>query len=375
VIAHGSAALAGGLGIALGLIGLLTPDPLVWSLPSSIPLLTFSLRLDPLAGFFVLAISLVGLAVSVFASGYVREFYGRIPVSLLGLLYNGFLLSMLLVVMADNAFFFLIVWELMSLLSYFLVVAEHEKPDVRFAGLFYLIMTHVGTAFILVTFLMFYQQTGSFAFEAFRSGDQSLPEGLRTIVFWTALIGFGTKAGIVPLHVWLPYAHPAAPSHVSALMSGVMIKMAIYGLIRVYFDFLEGPFPWWWGFVVLLVGTVSALLGVMYALMEHDLKSLLAFHSVENIGIILMGLGTGMVFYAYNMPQLAALGIVAGLYHTLNHAVFKALLFMGFSSVCHSHPEHGRIWRAASTDALDRVIFLDWRGFHFRPSTDEWICQ
>ena len=336
VIAHGLAAVAGGLGIVLGLIGLLGSEPLTLSLPSSIPLLTFSLRLDSLSGFFVFTISLVGLAVSIFASGYVREFYGRIPVSLLGFLYNGFLLSMLLVVMADNAFFFLIVWELMSLLSYFLVVAEHEKPEVRFAGLFYLIMTHVGTAFILVTFLMFFQETGTFAFEAFRNGEQPLPEGLRTLVFWTALIGFGAKAGIVPLHVWLPYAHPAAPSHVSALMSGVMIKTAIYGLIRVYFDFLGGPFPWWWGFVVLLVGTVSALLGVMYALMEHDLKSLLAFHSVENIGIILMGVGTGMVFYAYDMPHLAALGIIAGLYHTINHAVFKALLFMGAGSLLYA---------------------------------------
>ncbi|GJL68888.1 MAG: hydrogenase 4 subunit B [Nitrospirales bacterium] len=328
--------MACSLGIALGLIGLLASEPLVWFWSSSIPLLTFSLRLDSLSAFFVLTISLVGLAVSVFASGYVQEFYGRIPVSLLGFLYNGFLLSMLLVVTADNAFFFLIVWELMSLLSYFLVVSEHEKPDVRFAGLFYLIMTHVGTAFILVTFLMFYQETGSFAFEAFRSADQALPEGLRTLVFWTALIGFGTKAGIVPLHVWLPYAHPAAPSHVSALMSGVMIKTAIYGLLRVYFDFLGGPFPWWWGFVVLLVGTVSALLGVMYALMEHDLKSLLAFHSVENIGIILLGIGTGMVFYAYDMPHLAALGIIAGLYHTINHAVFKALLFMGAGSLLYA---------------------------------------
>ena len=180
VMAHGSAAVASGFGIALGLIGLLAAEPLVISLPSSIPLLAFSLLLDSLAGFFVLTISLVGLAVSVFANGYVRDFYGRIPVSLLGLLYNGFLLSMVLVVMADNAFFFLIVWELMSLLSYFLVVSEHEKSDVRFAGLFYLIMTHVGTAFIVVTFLMFYQETGSFAFESFRSGEQTLPEGLRT---------------------------------------------------------------------------------------------------------------------------------------------------------------------------------------------------
>ena len=173
----------------------------------------------------------------------------------------------------------------MSLLSYFLVVSEHEKPEVRFAGLFYLIMTHVGTAFILVTFLMFFQETGTFAFEAFRNGEQPLPEGLRTLVFWTALIGFVAKAGIVPLHVWLPYAHPAAPSHVSALMSGVMIKTAIYGLIRVYFDFLGGPFPWWWGFVVLLVGTVSALLGVMYGLMEHDLKIFSLFTVLKTSGL------------------------------------------------------------------------------------------
>ena len=172
------------------------------------------------------------------------------------------------------------------------MVTEHEKADVRYAGMFYLIMAHLGTAFIIVTFLIFYQTTGSFAFEAFRIQGHSLSEGMKSLVFWAALIGFGAKAGIVPLHVWLPYAHPAAPSHVSALMSGVMIKTAIYGLFRVYLDFLPANIhenlPWWFGFTVLVVGTVSALLGVMYALMEHDLKSLLAFHSVENIGIILM---------------------------------------------------------------------------------------
>src|SRR5262249_983513 len=156
---------------------------------------------------------------------------------LLGSLYNGFLLSMTLVVLADNAFFFLIVWELMSLVSYFLVVTEHEKLDVRHAGFFYLIMTHVGTMFVILTFLIFFQESGSFSFEAFRHSEQPLPEGMRTLAFVVALIGFGTKAGIVPLHVWLPYAHPAAPSHISALMSGVMIKTAIYALIRVYFDF------------------------------------------------------------------------------------------------------------------------------------------
>jgi hydrogenase-4 component B len=159
---------------------------------------------------------------------------------------------------------------------------------------------------------------------------------MRTLVFLAALVGFGTKAGIVPLHIWLPYAHPAAPSHISALMSGVMIKTAIYALIRVYFDFLGGQFPWWWGFLVLLAGTLSAILGVMYALMEHDLKRLLAFHSVENIGIILLGIGAGMIFQTYGLKEFAALGLLAGLYHTINHAMFKALLFLGAGSLVYA---------------------------------------
>ncbi len=323
-------------GIALGLFGLTAPEPFTTSIASTIPLLTFAIRLDALASFFVLTISLVGLAASIYAIGYVRHFHGRVSVAALGSFFNGFLLSMILVVLADNGFFFLIVWELMSLTSYFLVVTEHEKADVRYAGFFYLIMTHVGTAFIILTFLLFFQQSGSFSFEAFRHPEHPLPEGLRTFAFLAALVGFGTKAGIVPLHVWLPYAHPAAPSHISALMSGVMIKMAIYGLLRVLFDFLGGEFPWWWGFTVLVIGAVSAWLGVMYALMEHDLKSLLAYHSVENIGIILLGIGAGMIFQSYGLQELAALGLVAGLYHTINHAMFKALLFLGAGSLLYA---------------------------------------
>jgi hydrogenase-4 component B len=336
ILAHGCAGLASGTGICLGVVGLLAPHPLTVSASSSIPFLTFAIRLDPLASFFVLMISVVALATSVFASSYVTEFYGRASVGLLGSLFNGFLLSMMLVVMADNGFFFLIVWELMSLLSYFLVVTEHEKAEVRYAGLFYLIMTHVGTAFIILAFLIFFQAGESFSFDAFRHPAQPLPEGMRTLAFLMALIGFGAKAGIVPLHVWLPYAHPAAPSHISALMSGVMIKTAIYALVRVYFDFLGGQFPWWWGFIVLMIGAVSALLGVMYALMEHDLKRLLAFHSVENIGIILLGIGSGMIFQAYGLKELAALGLLAGLYHTINHAMFKALLFLGAGSLLYA---------------------------------------
>lgn len=324
------------VGVVLGLLGLMTSEPVTGSLSTTIPLLTFAIRLDPLAAFFVLTISLVGLATSIYAIAYVRHFNGQTSFATLGPLLNAFLGSMTLVVLADNAFFFLLVWELMSLVSYLLVVTEHEKAEVRYAGLFYVIMTHIGTAFIVVAFLIFFQSGGSFSFEAFRHPEHPLPEGMKTLVFLMTLVGFGTKAGIVPLHVWLPYAHPVAPSHISALMSGVMIKTAIYALIRVYFDFLGGQFPWWWGFTVLLVGITSALLGVMYALMEHDLKRLLAFHSVENIGIILLGIGAGMIFHSSGLRELAALGLLAGLYHTINHALFKALLFLGAGSLLYA---------------------------------------
>ncbi len=336
LVAHSFASAAGLLGVALGVAGLVVPEPLTASLSSTIPYLSFAVRLDPLASFFVLTISLAGLTASIYAMGYLKEFYGRVSVAALAALTNAFLLAMTLMVIADNGLFFLIAWELMSLVSYFLVVTEHEKADARYAGFFYLVMTHIGTAFVVLSYLILFQSGGSFSFEAFRHSAQSLPEGMRTLVFLAALIGFGAKAGIVPLHVWLPYAHPAAPSHISALMSGVMIKTAIYALVRVYFDFLGGQFPWWWGFVVLLVGTMSALLGVMYALMEHDLKSLLAFHSVENIGIILLGIGAGMIFQTYGLKEFAALGLLAGLYHTINHAMFKALLFLGAGSLLYA---------------------------------------
>ena len=255
--AHG-AAFGGAIGgVGLGAVGLTAEVPYHASFPSSLPLLNYAIRLDPLAAFFVLLISLCGATVSVYALGYVRELYGRYSIGALGSLFNAFLLSMTLVVLADDGFFFLLVWELMSLSSYFLVVTEHDKAEVRHAGFFYLIMTHVGTAFILLMFLVFFREAGSFSFEAFRQSASPLPEDIRTLAFLTALIGFGAKAGIVPLHIWLPYAHPAAPSHVSSLLSGVMIKTAIYGIVRVYFDFLGGEFPWWWGLVVLTVGGVT----------------------------------------------------------------------------------------------------------------------
>lgn len=330
------AVVAACAGISLGVLGLSASAPMRLSIGSTIPLLTFAIRLDSLAAFFVLTISLAGLAASIYAIGYLRHFHGRVSVAALGALFNAFLCSMTLVVLADDGFLFLLLWELMSLTSYFLVATEHADADVRYASFFYLIMTHVGTAFITVAFLVFFQQGASFSFDGFRHPEQPLSDSLRTVAFLAALIGFGAKAGIVPLHVWLPYAHPAAPSHISALMSGVMIKTAIYGVLRVTFDFLGGAFPWWWGFTVLALGAVSALLGVMYALMEHDLKRLLAYHSVENIGIILLGIGAGMIFQSYGLHELAALGLVAGLYHTINHAMFKGLLFLGAGALLYA---------------------------------------
>ena len=240
---------------------------------------------------------------------------------------------MILVVTAQHALFFLLVWEIMSLTSYFLVIYErHEEENIK-AGTLYFIMTHVGTAFILFAFLLLYRATGSFDFGAIGKGMAAASPFVRNAVFIFALIGFGAKAGIIPFHIWLPAAHPAAPSHVSALMSGVMIKTGIYMLARICWDMLPGPPPLWWGLLILIIGSISSLLGVLYALSEHDLKRLLAYHSIENIGIILLGLGSSLVFLSAGMKTLALLGLIAALYHTLNHATFKALLFLGAGAV------------------------------------------
>ncbi|CAG1000962.1 NADH-quinone oxidoreductase subunit L [Methanosarcinales archaeon] len=298
-------------------------------------LLSYGFYVDKLSAFFILIISITGFAVSIYSTGYVTEYFGKKNIGYLGFLYNIFILSMVLVVCANNAVMFLIVWELMSIISYLLVMYEHEKKETRKAGFIYIVMTHLGTGFIILSFLILASSTGSFNFETFRGVGSTLPPHLKDLAFIFALIGFGTKAGIVPLHIWLPYAHPAAPSNVSALMSGVMIKTAIFMLIRVFFDFL-GAGVAWWGIILLIIASISALLGVMYALMEHDMKRLLAYHSVENIGIILIGVGVSMIFMASGHPDLAAFGLIAGLYHTINHAVFKSLLFMGAGSIVYS---------------------------------------
>src|ERR1019366_1051899 len=316
-------------------------------LPTLIPYVQFTVRLDPLSAFFGLVVSLLGFALSLYSLGYARGFYGRKNVGVLGAFFNLLLLATTLVVMADNAFFFLMVWEIMALSAYCLVSFEHEKPETRSAGVLYFVMSHIGTGCIMLGFLLLFQASGrvlgnygpdaySFAgFHALTGNVSWLSSGSRDAAFLLFLIGFGVKAGIVPLHTWLPAAHPVAPSNVSAFMSGVLIKTGIYGLTRVLFDFLGTP-PNWWGVTVLTIGTISAVLGVLYALMEHDLKRLLAYHSIENIGIILMGLGAALMFLHTNHPVLATLALIAGLYHTINHAIFKALLFLGAGAVLHS---------------------------------------
>jgi len=331
IVSFMSAAIASVLGILFSLSVLFGSNSTLQLAGS--PVMNFSLVVDKLSAFFILVISITSFAVSIYSTGYVKEYFGKKNIGYLGFLYNIFILSMILVVSANNVVMFLIVWELMSIISYLLVVFEHEKAENRKAGFIYIVMTHIGTGFIILSFLILASGSGSFNFETFRAA--ALPPYLKDLAFLFALIGFGTKAGIVPLHIWLPYAHPAAPSNVSALMSGVMIKTAIYMLIRVIFDFL-GADTMWWGLLLLFIASISALLGVMYALMEHDMKRLLAYHSVENIGIILIGVAVAMIFMSSGQKELAAFGLIAGLYHTVNHAVFKSLLFMGAGSLIYS---------------------------------------
>jgi len=299
---------------------------------SSFPRLALSFHIDTLAGFFIFVISLISLFCSIYGIGYIKHFYKKYDICVFCFFYHMFIAGMLLVVSASNGIFFLIAWEIMSVASYFLVVYDRNEEENVKAGFLYLIMTHVGTAFIILALLLAYKFTGSFDFETIKLGAGLIPLSVKNIIFVFAMIGFGTKAGIIPFHIWLPSAHPAAPSHVSALMSGVMIKTGIYMMIRIFLDILQ-PIPVWWGLALLIVGSISSLLGVLYALTEHDIKRLLAYHSIENIGIILLGVGSALTFLSLGMPQFALLGLVAALFHTLNHAIFKSLLFLSAGSV------------------------------------------
>jgi len=287
---------------------------------------------DPLSIFFLAVILIICIPSLIYSFGYLKGEYSTVKIVLAQILLFFFVSSMVLVVSVSNCLVFLLFWEIMSLVSYFLVIFDTEHSKSIRAGLIYIVMTHIGTAFIIGAFVVLYKYSRSFDFLAIKNAVQAMPLQTKNIVFLLFLIGFGTKAGIVPLHIWLPYAHPQAPSHISSIMSGVMIKTAIYGIIR-FVIFELGVASSWWGALVLILAIISCLAGVIYALMEHDIKRLLAYHSVENIGIILLGVGLGMFFISLNLPYLAVFSLIAGLYHLINHAIFKGLLFLCAGSV------------------------------------------
>ena len=296
-------------------------------LPLGLPWIGAHFRLDALAAFFLAVVNLGAAAASVYGLGYGR--HEEAPARVLPF-FPAFLAGMNLVVLAADAFAFLLAWEFMSLTSWALVMAHHRQEGNAHAGYVYLIMASFGTFALLLAFGLLAGSGGGYGFETIRAAYRS-PE-LAGVVLALALLGAGSKAGLVPLHVWLPLAHPAAPSHVSALMSGVMTKVAVYGFVRIVFDLL-GPPAWWWSVVVLALGGATAVLGVLYALMQHDLKRLLAYHTVENIGIIFIGLGLALAFQANAMAWAAALALTAALFHVLNHSLFKSLLFFGSGAV------------------------------------------
>ena len=303
-------------------------------LPLGLPDLPFHLRLDALSAFFLLLLGAVSAGISVFAAGYFRQGEGT-PPGLQCLYYHVFIASMALVLLADDAYAFMVFWETMALSSYFLVTSDHTKAEIRRAGFLYLLIAHVGAIGILLCFGVLHG-TGDYTFDSMRAAQ--LAPFWATVAFGLALFGFGAKAGMLPLHVWLPEAHPAAPSPVSALMSAVMLKTAIYGLLRVLFDLLHTQ-VWWWGVVILVLGLATALYGVVFSAVQSDMKRLLAYSSIENIGFILVGIGLAVTFQAYGMRALAALALTAALYHSINHAFFKSLLFLATGSVLHSTRE------------------------------------
>jgi formate hydrogenlyase subunit 3/multisubunit Na+/H+ antiporter MnhD subunit len=301
--------------------------PLLRVLPIGLPWQGTALRVDALSAFFLLVVNGGACLISLYAVEYGA--HDAEPARVLPF-FPLFIAGMNLVLLAADAFAFLVSWEFMSLTSWLLVLANHREQEAGHGAFLYLVMASLGTGALLLAFGLFAVSAGSYAFADMQGAK--LGEAQRAILFALILVGTGSKAGMVPLHAWLPPAHAAAPSHVSALMSGIMTKVAIYGLVRLLFD-LAGPPAWWWGAIVLLLGGVTALLGVLYAVMQHDLKRLLAYHTVENIGIIIIGLGLALAFRAARLDALAALALTAALLHVLNHAVFKSLLFLGSGAV------------------------------------------
>jgi hydrogenase-4 component B len=293
----------------------------------------FHVGLDPLSAFFLLCIFLVSGLAALYGSSYLRSYLGKRRLAPALVFFNLLVATMAMLVLARDGVLFLIAWEMMSIASFFLVTYEGERDEVRRAGMTYLMASHLGTVFLFILFGLLFRETGSFDFDAFALMGASNSD-LINACFLLALVGFGTKAGFWPFHIWLPDAHPAAPSHVSALMSGVMIKMGIYGLLRII-GFLGSPPPWW-GVTVLVIGAVSGVAGVLHALAQHDLKRLLAYCSVENIGVVALGIGIGLLGQSHGEPTLAFLGYAGALLHVLNHGLFKGILFQAAGSVLHA---------------------------------------
>jgi hydrogenase-4 component B len=324
-------AVAATLAVAAGLTGIFGQGVLA-SYYTPLSFAQFSLLLNPLSGLILLLINVLAFAAWIYGFSYFNEYEGK--AGYIGFFMNLFTLAMNYVVTSDNAFWFLVFFELMSMTSYFLVIVDHTEEGNR-GGLMYLIVAHVGFLLIMISYMIMATQTGSLEFQSFRY-SQFAPE-TASLAFMLAFFGFGCKAGIVPLHSWLPQAHPAAPSNVSAMMSGGMIKIGIFGMLKVGLDMLGmSDCQLWWGIVVLAIGCVSAIVGVTYAIKENDIKRLLAYSSVENIGIILMGVGVAFVGVSLGNGVLAAVALMAALYHALNHAMFKGLLFMGAGSVLYA---------------------------------------
>ncbi len=337
VVSHVLFPIGGLLGLILFALALraLLGTPEVAVLPIGLPALPFHLRLDKLSAYFLMVIGAASAGISAFAAGYFRKGEGTAP-GLLCLEYHVFLASMVGVVLADDAYSFMVMWETMALSSFFLVTANHRIPEVRSAGYLYITMARIGAIAILLCFGVLQANTGDYTFANMRA--QALSPFWASMGFLLAVFGFGAKAGVVPLHVWLPEAHPAAPSPVSALMSGVMLNTAIYGILRVSLDLLHLRL-WWWGGLLLAIGLTTALFGVVFASVQTDMKRLLAYSSIENMGLLFVGMGLTLIFAGYDMLPMAALALTATLYHVASHACFKSLLFLGTGSVLHATSE------------------------------------
>lgn len=299
-----------------------------------LPGLPFHVRMDALSCVFLALLGVGSFGISLFASGYFREGPGAAP-GLLGFHYHVFLASMAGVLIADDAYAFMVAWESMALSSYFLVVTQHKVPAIQRAGFLYLLIAHIGALAILLSFGVL-QGGGGFTFDAMRIASHPAPWA--SIAYFLALFGCGAKAGLLPLHVWLPEAHPAAPSPVSALLSGVMLKMAVYAMLRISLDLIGGPL-WWWGLVTLAIGLATALYGAVFAAVQTDMKRLLAYSSIENLGVAFTGVGLTLFFRGFALDALAAIALLATLYHCLNHACYKSLLFLATGSVLHATGE------------------------------------